>query len=49
MTNERLQEPSSKDEMDIQALIERWAKGVREEYLAGFALNTTQKFTCVWS
>jgi ketosteroid isomerase-like protein len=31
MTNERLQEPSSKDEMDIQALIERWAKAVREE------------------
>jgi len=26
-----LQEPSSQDEMDIQALIERWAKAVREE------------------
>jgi ketosteroid isomerase-like protein len=35
MTNERLQKPSSKDEMDIQALIERWAKGVREENFAG--------------
>src|SRR2546425_13281483 len=26
-----LQEPSSQDEMHIQALIERWAKAVREE------------------
>jgi ketosteroid isomerase-like protein len=31
MTNKILREPSSKDEMDIQALIERWAKTVREE------------------
>ncbi len=35
MTNERLQEPSSKDEMDIQALIERWVKAVREENRPG--------------
>jgi len=34
MTNERFQEPS-KDEMDIHALIERWAKAVREEDRAG--------------
>jgi uncharacterized protein (TIGR02246 family) len=33
MTNKIL-ERLSKDEMDIQALIERWAKGVREENLA---------------
>ena len=31
MTNNGLQEPSSQDERDIQALIERWAKAVREE------------------
>jgi ketosteroid isomerase-like protein len=31
MTNKMLREPSSKDEMDIHALIERWAKAVREE------------------
>ncbi len=35
MTNERLQDTSSKDEMDIRALIERWAKAVREENRAG--------------
>ena len=35
MTNERLREPMSKDEMEIQALIERWAKAVREENKAG--------------
>ena len=31
MTDQILQEPSSKDEMDIQALIQRWARAVREE------------------
>lgn len=35
MMSKRLREPSSKDEMDIQALIERWAKAVREENRAG--------------
>ena len=35
MTKKRLQEPSSNDEVDIQALIERWAKAVREENRAG--------------
>lgn len=35
MVNKKLQELSSKDEMDIQALIERWAKAVREENRAG--------------
>jgi uncharacterized protein (TIGR02246 family) len=35
MANERLQEASSKDEMDIQALIQRWAKAVREENRPG--------------
>ena len=35
MTNKRLQESPSKDEMDIQALIERWAKAVREENRTG--------------
>jgi uncharacterized protein (TIGR02246 family) len=35
MTNKRLHEPPSTDEMDIQALIERWAKAVREEDRAG--------------
>jgi uncharacterized protein (TIGR02246 family) len=35
MTNARLQEPLSKDEMDIQGLIERWAKAVREENRPG--------------
>jgi len=35
MTNERLQDTSSKDEMDIRALIERWAQAVREENRAG--------------
>jgi len=31
MTIKSLQEPSAQDEMDIQALIERWARAVREE------------------
>jgi uncharacterized protein (TIGR02246 family) len=35
MTNQRQQEPASQDEMDIRALIERWAKAVREENRAG--------------
>ena len=35
MTTKSLQEPSSQDEMDIQALIERWAPAVREENRAG--------------
>jgi ketosteroid isomerase-like protein len=35
MTNARLQVPLSKDEMDIQGLIERWAKAVREENRPG--------------
>ena len=35
MTNKRLQESPSKDEMDIQALMERWAKAVREENRTG--------------
>jgi uncharacterized protein (TIGR02246 family) len=35
MTNQEQQEPSSKDETDIRALIERWAKAVREENRAG--------------
>ena len=35
MTNNGLQEPSSQDERDIQALIERWAKAAREENRAG--------------
>jgi len=35
MTIKSLQEPSSQDEMDIQALIERWARAVREENRAG--------------
>jgi uncharacterized protein (TIGR02246 family) len=39
MTKERLQEASSKDEMDIQALIERWAKAVREENRAGIRVD----------
>ena len=35
--DEELQEPSSskEDEIEIQALIERWAKAVREEDMAG--------------
>jgi uncharacterized protein (TIGR02246 family) len=32
---EKQQRPSSADEMEIQALIERWAKAVREENRAG--------------
>ena len=35
MLNAKLQEPLSKDEMDIQGLIERWAKAVREENRPG--------------
>jgi ketosteroid isomerase-like protein len=35
MTIKSLQEPSSQDEMDISALIERWARAVREENRAG--------------
>jgi uncharacterized protein (TIGR02246 family) len=35
MTGTTQQEPSSKDEADIQALIERWAKAVREENAEG--------------
>jgi uncharacterized protein (TIGR02246 family) len=35
MTIKSLQEPSSQDEMDIQALIERWARAVREENRTG--------------
>jgi ketosteroid isomerase-like protein len=35
MTKDKLQEPSSQDEMDIHALIEKWAKAVREENLEG--------------
>src|SRR6266516_7716660 len=35
MTNHTQQEPASQDEMDIRALIERWAKAVREENRAG--------------
>jgi uncharacterized protein (TIGR02246 family) len=35
MTNQGPQEPASQDEMDIRALIERWAKAVREENRAG--------------
>jgi ketosteroid isomerase-like protein len=31
MTNKGPQEPSRNDDREIQALIERWAKGVREE------------------
>jgi uncharacterized protein (TIGR02246 family) len=35
MNNKKLQEPLSQDEIDIQGLIERWAKAVREENRAG--------------
>lgn len=35
MTNQGQQEPTSQDEMDIRALIDRWAKAVREENRAG--------------
>src|SRR5215510_3044343 len=34
MTDKELQERSSRDEADIQALIKRWAKAVRESNLA---------------
>ena len=35
MTIKSLQEPTSQDEMDIQALIDRWARAVREENRVG--------------
>lgn len=35
MTTKTVQAPSSQDEMDIHALIERWARAVREENRAG--------------
>jgi uncharacterized protein (TIGR02246 family) len=35
MTGEAVQQSVSKDELDIRALIERWAKAVREENRAG--------------
>jgi uncharacterized protein (TIGR02246 family) len=35
MTTKALQEPSSQDETDIRALIDRWARAVREENRAG--------------
>jgi uncharacterized protein (TIGR02246 family) len=35
MTNQGQQERATQDEMDIRALIERWAKAVREENMAG--------------
>jgi ketosteroid isomerase-like protein len=35
MTTKTVQAPSSQDEMEIQALIERWARAVREENRAG--------------
>jgi len=35
MTGETLNERQSKDELDIKTLIERWAKAVREENIAG--------------
>jgi uncharacterized protein (TIGR02246 family) len=39
MTMESLQETSSQDEIDIRALIERWAKAVREENKAGIRVD----------
>lgn len=39
MTEERLEVPSSKDEMDIRTLIERWAKAVREKNIAGIRVD----------
>jgi uncharacterized protein (TIGR02246 family) len=35
MTIKSLQEPTSQDEMDIHALIDRWARAVREENRVG--------------
>ncbi|HWZ96903.1 MAG TPA: nuclear transport factor 2 family protein [Candidatus Dormibacteraeota bacterium] len=35
MTDKRPDESQSKDESDVKALIERWAKAVREENIAG--------------
>jgi len=35
VTNKKLEQPSSRDEADIQALIARWAKAVREQNRAG--------------
>jgi ketosteroid isomerase-like protein len=35
MTTKSAQQPASQDEMDIRALIERWASAVREENRAG--------------
>ena len=35
MTTKSLKEPSSRDETDIQTLIENWARAVREENRAG--------------
>jgi ketosteroid isomerase-like protein len=35
MTIQSQQEPSAQDEIDIQALIERWTRAVREENRAG--------------
>ena len=39
MTDETLNEQQSKDELDIKTLIERWAKAVREENIAGIRAN----------
>jgi len=39
MAIKNLQKPSSQDEMDIQALIERWSRAVREENRAGIRAN----------
>jgi hypothetical protein len=35
MTDKKLRDPPSKSEMDIQTLIERWAKAIREENREG--------------
>ena len=43
MTIKSLQEPSSQDEMDIQALIERWARAVREENRVGIRADHDSK------
>ena len=39
MTNQELQETSSKDERDIHALIQKWAEAVREENRAAIRAN----------
>jgi hypothetical protein len=39
MAIKNLQKPSSQDEMDIQALIERWSRAAREENRAGIRAN----------